>query len=550
MGTQVDVLDTLKNSLASARIDATSRTILLPNGRIGTWTYDFRPLLLNNESLDLACRSLWDALPKNPPFQIGGLETAAIVLVAGLLAKAREHGIHTNGFYIRKSRRKDGLQNQIEGILTDKNIVLVDDALNSGRSFMRQIKAIEEAGKKVHTIAVLIRYRDLSFYKEFTDRGIKIVSIFTLKDLPGEHDAKPHGTQHPSPLPRDPFNIEWKFESLNPSYFNVLPKSAPAIDDARLYFGADNGTLWALNQSDGTVAWSFKTLYGAGAKRIFSSPAVSKGIVYFGAYDGNFYALDSSTGNKKWVFMDADWVGSSPCVAKDLGAVFVGLEFGLWNKAGALVALDTNTGEKRWQYTTETMVHSSPAYSKKFGLVVVGSTEGKVYACNAGTGSLLWTYSTGGPVRASFAFDEERGYVCFGSEDRNIYVLDVRTGKKVYSIEILEPIYSSPIVAQGHLYFGLLDKRMMCIDLKNGNVLWTTWAHSRIFSSPIIIDGNIFFGSNDGRLYEVDANTGQEISYMQLTERIVNKIAYNPHSKQFFVPTYANQIYCLSRKTV
>ena len=539
----------LLKRMHKAFIPAQSRQIILPDGRMGTWTYDFRPLLMDGNTLDLICDVLWEELKGELPYQVGGLETAAIALVSGMLVKARSEGEDLTGFYVRKSRRKDGLQKQVEGNLTDEKVILFDDALNSARSFERQIKALEAEGKKVYAICALIRYREKSFYSTFQERGIKLINIFTLDDFPESGGIKKHEHEHPASPPQERFVLNWKFQSADPSYFYVLPKSAPAIDDERVYFGADNGTFWALKQSDGSVAWSYRTLFGAGKKRIFSSPAVYKGMVYFGAYDGNFYALDAKTGEKKWIYREADWVGSSPCIAEDLNTVFIGLEFGLWRKQGGIAALDAKTGEKKWWQQFDTFAHSSPAYSKKLGMVVIGSSSGEVRAFDARTGTLRWSHKAEKAVRAGFAFDEERGYVCFGSEDRFIYVLDARTGAEVHKIETLEPIYSTPLVYKGRLYFGVLDKRMFCIDLADGKVLWTAWAQSRVFSTPIIIDNHLFYGSNDGRLYELDAETGKEISYFQVTERIVNKVAYNAKTKLLFLPTYANELYCLQYKT-
>ena len=522
--------------------------IVSSKGKPMSWTFDFRPLLLTN-AIDSVCELFWDRLEKELPFQVGGLETAAITLVTGMVLKAKQKGRDISGFYVRKSRRKDGLQKSIEGDISDERIVLVDDALNSGKSFMRQIKALEEIGKNVYAICVIVRFRDEAFYEEFHKRGIKIFSIFTLDDFPVSGGMEGFAKTQVRKIapPKAYFDIEWKFASSNPSYFRILPKSAPVLDDTRVYFGADNGALWALNQSDGSVAWSFKTLFGADGKRIFSSPAIASGLVYFGAYDGNVYALDAETGKKKWVYLEADWIGSSPCVAEDLGMLFVGLEFGLWRKQGGLAALDLKTGEKKWRADSESMVHSSPAYSKALGIVAVGSTKGAVNAYNASDGKLLWSFESAGAVRAGLAFDAGRDMIAFGSEDKNIYVLKASTGALIHKIETLEPVYSTPLIKDGTLFFGILDKRMLSIDLDTGTIRWEFWAMARVFSTPVIVDERLYFGSNDGRLYELDPKTGNETGYFQTTERIVNKIAYNARTKRFFVPTYANELYCLSR---
>ena len=68
--------------------------------------------------------------------------------------------------------------------------------------------------------------------------------------------------------------IVWEFKSPDPSYSHVVAKSTPAIDDDKIYFGSDSGYFWALNQSDGSVAWKFKVGHPVSEKSIFSSPVI------------------------------------------------------------------------------------------------------------------------------------------------------------------------------------------------------------------------------------------------------------------------------------
>jgi len=65
--------------------------------------------------------------------------------------------------------------------------------------------------------------------------------------------------------------------------------SSPALANGHLYFGTDDGTLYAINTSDGSVAWTIPT---GGA--IVSSPAVAIGndvVVVVGSKDGNLYVV-------------------------------------------------------------------------------------------------------------------------------------------------------------------------------------------------------------------------------------------------------------------
>ncbi|OGM93835.1 hypothetical protein A2935_04125 [Candidatus Wolfebacteria bacterium RIFCSPLOWO2_01_FULL_47_17b] len=518
-----------------------------PNGTEALWLFDFRRVLLRAEVLDWVGELFWEKCKNEYPFQVGGIEVAAIPLITELTLKMREKRAPANGFFIRKSRKKSGLLRMIEGELTDEKVILVDDTINTGKSFIRQVEVIESLGKKVSMVFVILRYRDESYYDYFHKKGIKIFSLFTLDDFKDSLNVKNVVDRERKSVPML-FHPQWYWKAEKPDYFHVIPKSTPLLDDTKIYFGTDNGSFWALNQSDGSTVWEYKTLLVSRKRKVFSSAALYKDFIYFGAHDGNFYALDKNTGKRKWVFMEADWIRSSPCVALDLGLVFVGLEFGLWKKHGGIAAIDAETGKKKWEYVLPEYVHSSPTYSKKFGLVICGCNDFSVYAFDAATGKLLWTRKTDGEIKESFAFDEERGLVCFGSLDSYLYVLKTKTGELVRKIRMDGWMYSTPLISSRFVYAASLDKHVYCIDLETGAVVWKFETQGRIFASPEIIGDKIYIGSNDGRLYELDAVTGKNTAIFQATERITNKIVYNAEMETIFLPTFANEIYCLKKK--
>jgi outer membrane protein assembly factor BamB len=65
--------------------------------------------------------------------------------------------------------------------------------------------------------------------------------------------------------------------------------SSPAVADGKVYFGLDNGCIYALDAFTGEVIWSYKT---EGA--VQSSPAISNGLLFVGSSDGNLYAIGTS----------------------------------------------------------------------------------------------------------------------------------------------------------------------------------------------------------------------------------------------------------------
>jgi len=75
---------------------------------------------------------------------------------------------------------------------------------------------------------------------------------------------------------------KWRFEAES-----VL-NSAPSISakDGTIYFGSNDGTIYALNANTGEKYWSFKT---KGA--ISSSPTINDGVVFVSSEDGFLYAV-------------------------------------------------------------------------------------------------------------------------------------------------------------------------------------------------------------------------------------------------------------------
>jgi len=514
-------------------------------GGESNWLFDFRRVLLKPDVLKAISDVFLEKFGKEFPLQIGGIEVAAIPLITGVVMGLDRRGIQVNGFFIRKSRKKVGLLRMIEGNVTSDRIILVDDIINTGKSFFRQVEVIESLGKKVDAVFAILRFRDIDYYKYFHEKGIKVESLFSLDDFSDSLKVKNLVDKKEKPVPM-PFKTEWCFKSEKPNYYYVVPKSAPIIDETKLYFGADNGNFWAIHQTDGSVAWKYRVGFHAKGKNIFSSPALYNNQLFFGAYDGNFYCLDKNTGKPQWIFMEADWIGSSPCIADNLGLVFVGLEFGLWKKQGGIVALDIHTGKKKWQYSMTEMVHSSPAYSSMHSMVIIGGNDNVVRAFDARSGTLRWEFKTQGAIKESLALSSK--LVAFGSFDSYVYILEIETGKLVKAFKTGEPIYSTPLFFNDKLYVSSLDKILYCIDPLSGGVLWQFRTGGRVLASPIAIEGKIYIGSNDGRLYELDSESGKNTGFFQSVERITNAIAYNGKTRRFFVPTFANEIYCLTRK--
>lgn len=529
-------------------VEEARRTSAMHEGNAG-WLFDFRAVMLQPDILNAYCELFYEKYQDRYPFQVCGLEVAAIPFVAALVMKFYEKKKPINGFFIRKSRKKSGLLKMIEGKITDDPVILVDDIVNSGSTMMRQIEILHELDKKIVEIFAILQFRDREYYVNFQEKGVLLESLFELNDFKESLGTVNLSDSQYTPLASNPFGeVCWSFRGENPNFFYVVPKSAPVVSDGLVYFGSDDGNFFALDIANGRTIWKYKVPFGSKGKYILSTPVIHKNTVFFGAYDGNFYALDKKTGQKKWVFVEADWIGSSPCIAEDLNMVFIGLEYGLFRKHGGVSGIDIESGEKKWEFRSRELTHGSPSYSKKFRVIGCGSNDDVFYVLHAETGKKIWSYKTDGPIKHAPCFSDEHDVVVVIGHGETAFVFKTETGDVVSQFRMNFGSYGTPLVFRESVICGSLDKHVYCFDLFTGDLKWKFYTGSRCFATPEIINGLLYIGSNNARLFEINPETGSVLGVFQTRERITNKIAYDQRTKTFLVPTFANEIIALKKR--
>ena len=512
-----------------------------PNGNSYKWMLDLRRLFMDPRWLDAAAELFWQQCSGLLPFQIGGMEAAAIPFLSAILMKSQSRGTPVNGFMIRKERKTYGAGNSIEGVLTEDPILLVDDVMNSGRSLEKARVVLEQANRKISSAYVLIDYESMEGRRWRQQHGIPVKSPFRLGDFGLSLES-------PRSKPLAAFCNQWHFASPDPNLFHRVPKSFPATDGTRVYFGSDSGVFWCLNARTGSPEWTFH-VNAHGHKNLWSSPALYEGRVYFGSYDGNVYCLDAATGKEVWRFTGADWVGSSPALAPELDLLFIGLEFAVEGKRGSIAALRMKDGEKVWEHMTRRYTHASPAYWPERQLVACGSNDNELFLFDASTGTMRWRFQTRGgdgdkgSIRHAPAFDVKRGLLITGCADGWIYIVDVETGREVWSVKTDNTIYTVPLVANDKAYVGSTDKYLYILDLDRRVVKTRIFAGSKVYGPPRLLEGKIYFGACNGAVYEIDPHSDEISGLHQLPDAVTNALAYNSETGDFYALTYSNELF-------
>jgi len=98
--------------------------------------------------------------------------------------------------------------------------------------------------------------------------------------------------------------------------------SSPAVADGIVYTGSSDGRFFnALRAKTGEEVWRFRT-----PDNVLSSGALAAGQVFFGCDDGHLFALDARSGAERWRFRSGGSVISAPVV--DAGTVYFGSDDG------------------------------------------------------------------------------------------------------------------------------------------------------------------------------------------------------------------------------
>lgn len=121
--------------------------------------WDLREPFLRDEALYLTSILMWRKLQKYAVDCIGGIETAGIPVLAGILMVNKLMGGRPLcAFYLRKKRKKDGLRRIAEGTRVQKGtrVVIVDDILNTGATKRKLLDYCRDNGLSIQALIIAV----------------------------------------------------------------------------------------------------------------------------------------------------------------------------------------------------------------------------------------------------------------------------------------------------------------------------------------------------------------------------------------------------------
>jgi outer membrane protein assembly factor BamB len=311
---------------------------------------------------------------------------------------------------------------------------------------------------------------------------------------------------------KPPFKKGWHFNDF------ALLEFPPVIYGDAMYFIDDNGSVKAINKTNGRPLWAHKVGTLAAA-----SPAIDTGkqlifvptLATHGSSPGHgqMVALSMKTGRVVWTHDLAAGSESSPLVWNDT------LYFG--DQGGNVYSMKAGNGHVNWTYHASGPVKGGPALSG--GIIYFGDYSGRAYGVRASNGHQLWAVSTSG---THFGFGAGNFYstpavafgrVYLGNTDGRVYSFAARTGQLAWATSTGAYVYGSPAVAdiQGlgpTVYVGSYDGHMYAFNAQSGAVRWSHNAGGKISGSATIIDNVVYYSDLGNKTTAgLDARTGRQV---------------------------------------
>jgi orotate phosphoribosyltransferase len=179
------------NDECIVRVPKGSRELpALSGGGFYSWQFYLRRALLDPLCLELICIDFWQRLGPlfdESPFQLAGVESAAVPIITALVLDAARRGRSLHAFTIRKERKTYGRRNLIEGVPSSAPVLFVDDLTSPlHNAFWHAMHAIQDAGLSPNGRGyVLVRKTNVGDSPGIqTSMGvISIESPFTLSDF-------------------------------------------------------------------------------------------------------------------------------------------------------------------------------------------------------------------------------------------------------------------------------------------------------------------------------------------------------------------------------
>ncbi|TNV20178.1 outer membrane protein assembly factor BamB [Buttiauxella sp. B2] len=331
-----------------------------------------------------------------------------------------------------------------------------------------------------------------------------------------------------SPLP----TVENQFEpekswstSVGSGIGDFYSNLHPTWQDGTIYAADRRGTVKAVNADDGKETWSVdlseKTnFYSSNLPALLSGGLTVDGAhIYLGSEKAQVYALNTSDGSIAWQSKAAGEVISRPVVSDGLVLVHT--------SNGQLQAFNETDGAVKWTVNLDMPAlslrgESAPAVA--FGAAIVGGDNGRVSAVLMKQGQLIWQQRIS---QATGATEIDRlsdvdttpvivnGVVYALAYNGNLTALDLRSGQVMWKRELGS--VNDFIVDANRIFLVDQNDRVVALNADGGVTLWTqSDLLHRNLTAPVLYNGYLVVGDSEGYMHWINADDGRFVAQQKV----------------------------------
>ncbi len=280
-------------------------------------------------------------------------------------------------------------------------------------------------------------------------------------------------------------------------------KNSIAIAAGKVFAQDVTGMLYAVNCSDGTIAWQ-EQLPIQPVPGLVDGLTAKGDTVFAGSGEG-LTAYDARTGKRLW--RNTEWrrrEGTTQTLAAGCGVVVGGVQ---WD---ALYGNDAATGRKLWSLSGNGLRDrgATPAFYN--GLIYVVSNH-SFFIIEPKSGTIIARRELPAAVDATSTPLLADGKIIFGTSKDGLLAIDAQTFEPcwntatgdalIYTVPYTRPesatIESSPVIAGGIVYVAASDGSIYGISPSDGTIVWSHATGAPIFSS-VTVNGNKLVANDFG----------------------------------------------------
>ena len=269
-----------------------------------------------------------------------------------------------------------------------------------------------------------------------------------------------------------------------------------------LYFGSENGLVYAVSQADGELLWTQRV-----AGEVLAAPAVDEGKVVVHTSAGNLIALDSATGAQQWLLRNEQpslTLRSQATPVTAGGAVLYGRadgRLGIALLASGQPVRDTRIANPRGATELERMVDVAAKPVILGDILFTIAYNGQLTAHQLISGQELWKRQYQGSQDLS-----TDGRLLYISDSRShLFAVDARSGMEVWSnTELENRQLTASVVFGDYLVAGDAQGYLYWFDSQTGDLKSLQRVDSKgLYVAPVVAGNTLYVQSRSGDLLAI-----------------------------------------------